>query len=327
MSEHPEISVIIPIYNGERFLRRAIDSVFQNGFLDFELLLFDDGSSDGSAAIIAEFAKDHPDTVRAFSHPNMGVARTRNKAIECANGRYLLFLDQDDWFDPGYMETFYDAIEKSGADVVFGGYKRPDASGRIVKKRLLSGKGYYPYIAIMAWAKIHRTAFLKENHIEFFDNNIGEDVVFCMHEASLTGNTAFIPYTGYNWYLNTESVSESKHKGLRDDVGILPWMEKVSGFHFETEQLKEYCLAKIVIYYLLHSGRKSSVKRFLTAYRELFRWLTDRFPDLAGNIYLRRGLPGETANVRFPVTIFAALHRWGMVGAFARLYCSGRAEE
>ncbi|GHU66523.1 glycosyl transferase [Clostridia bacterium] len=327
MSGQPEISVIIPVYNGERFLRRAACSVLKNGFADFELLLLDDGSSDGSAAILSEYAEKYPGRIRVFSHPNMGVARTRNKGIELANGRYLLFLDQDDWFDQGYMQTFYSAIESSGCDVVYGGYKRPDASGRIVKKRLLSGKGYYPYIAIMAWAKIHRTAFLKENNIVFFDNNIGEDVVFCMREASLTGKTAFLPYTGYNWYLNTDSVSESTHKGLRDDVNILPWMEKVMEFCFETEQLKEYCLTKIVIYYLLHSGRRSSAKRFMAAYQELFGWLGERFPGLTHNHYLQWGLPGETTGVRFPVSVFTALHRFGMIGVFARLYCCGRPEQ
>ena len=120
MNETPIISVIIPIYNGEKHLRRCIDSVFANGFGVLEILLLNDGSTDGSEAIIGEYEKTYPEVVRAFTHKNMGVAKTRNKGIESARGRYILFLDQDDWFDEGYIRTFYTAIENSGSDVVVG---------------------------------------------------------------------------------------------------------------------------------------------------------------------------------------------------------------
>ena len=137
VNEMPSVSVVVPVYNGEKHLRRCIDSVFANGFEDLEILLINDGSADGSAAVMAEYEKAYPGTVRAFTHENMGVARTRNRGIESARGRYILFLDQDDWFDHDYIQTFFEAIEKSGSDVVVGGYKRPDASGKIVLSRLL----------------------------------------------------------------------------------------------------------------------------------------------------------------------------------------------
>ena len=207
MRENPKVSIIIPVYNGAKHLRRCIDSIFANDFEGLEIIVLNDGSSDGSAEIIAEYKKAYPEGIRAFFHKNMGVARTRNRGIELARGDYLLFLDQDDWFDSDYVRTFYDAIDCSGSDVVVGGYRRQDANGNIVLTRLLPGHGYYRFITVTAWAKIHRADFLKENKIGFFDNNIGEDVVFCMDEAIHSEKFSFIPYTGYNWYLNEESVS------------------------------------------------------------------------------------------------------------------------
>jgi glycosyltransferase involved in cell wall biosynthesis len=319
----PQVSIIIPVYNGAAYLNRCIDSVLQNDFKDIEILLLNDGSTDNSPEISNSYASAYPDIVRVIAHPNMGVARTRNKGISLAQGRYILFLDQDDYYDPDYIRTFYEAIEASGDDVVIGGYKRPNASGKIVKRKLLSGKGYYQYITTFAWGKIHRTSFLQENNIEFFDNNIGEDVVFCISEAGLTKKFKFIKYVGYNWFVNEESVSNSKHKGLRDDVNIVPWMEKMSGFPFETEQLKEYFLVKIPIYYLLHSGRDSNKEKYLETYEKLFGWLRERFPYFEKNHYLLCGLTGETLSVKIPIIIFMLIHKLKLMKLFAGVYCKG----
>jgi len=273
--------------------------------------------------ILDAYRAEYPDVVRVFSHPNMGVARTRNEGISLSRGKYILFMDQDDYLDADYIRTFYDAIESGGYDVVIGGYKRPNDAGRITVRKLLSGKGYYQYITTFAWGKIHRAAFLKENRIEFFDNNIGEDVVFCIQEASLTNRFQFIKYVGYNWFMNKDSVSNKKHKGLRDDVNIIPWMEKMALFPFKTEKLKEYFLVKIPIYYLLHSGRESNAEKFLRTYLELFGWLRARFPGFEKNSYLLFGLTGETRGVKIPIAIFMRIHRLRLMKCFAALYCKG----
>jgi len=317
------VSVIVPVYNGEKHLRRCIDSVFGNDFDDFEILLLNDGSSDTSGDIIAEYERERPETVRAFSHGNMGVARTRNKGIDLARGKHILFLDQDDWFDKGYIRAFYDAIEESGSDVVVGGYKRPDASGRVVLSRLLSGKGYYQYITAAAWGKIHRGAFLKENGIEFFDNNIGEDVVFSTREAILSDRFSFIPYVGYNWYLNKESVSETDYKGFRDEVKLFAFLEKLGGLGYRDKALEEYFIVKSALYYLMHSGRTSAPERYKEVYAEIMGWIEARYPGFANNRFLNRGLPGESFKVRLAIRILMIVHRCGMAGVFAKMYCKG----
>jgi len=327
MKKQPEISIIIPVYNGATHLRRCIDSVFACGFEDIEILLIDDGSTDGSSGIMEEYGRDHADIVHCFFHDNMGVARTRNKGIDLAQGKYILFLDQDDWFDRDYISTFYQAIENSGSDVVFGGYKRPDTNGHIASKRLLSGKGFYQYIAVTAWAKIHRAAFIRENGIGFFDNNIGEDVVFCMQEAAATKKISFIPYMGYNWYFNEKSVSEETHRGFRKEVGIIEWMVKTASLGFCGAGLKEYSLAKMAIYYLLHSGKGSTPDSFFGVYKTLFEWLAGHVPGFEKNHYLLFGLPGETIGVRLAVSIFITLHRMNLVKLFSKVYCWGGTEE
>ncbi|MCL1895432.1 MAG: glycosyltransferase family 2 protein [Clostridiales bacterium] len=324
MDSYPSVSVIIPVFNGEKHLRRCIDSVFACGFEGLEVLLLDDGSSDGSAGILEDYEKEHPGIVRVFTHKNMGVALTRNKGIGLARGKYILFLDQDDWFDKDYIHTFCQAIESSGADVVVGGYKRPDADGRIVLRRLLPGTGHYRYITAAAWGKIHRTSYLIENDIEFFDNKIGEDVAFSMKEATLPGRFSFLPYVGYNWFLNKESVSETSYKGFRENVGLFRYLEKLGGFDYEDGRIEEYFVLKAAYYYLMHSGREGTPGKYKEAYAEVMGWIAGRYPAFLKNRFLNFGLPGETLKVRLAVCILTMIHRAGAIGLFARLYCKGR---
>ena len=92
----PKISVIIPVYNTEKYLHRCIDSVLAQTYQDFELLLIDDGSKDSSGAICDEYAAK--DTrVRVFHKENGGVSDTRNYGLDLAQGKYLMFLDSDDF--------------------------------------------------------------------------------------------------------------------------------------------------------------------------------------------------------------------------------------
>lgn len=111
---NPKISVIVPVYNVEKYLHRCIDSILAQTFTDFELLLIDDGSTDGSGAICDEYAtKDN--RVRVFHKENGGVSSARNLGLDNMRGGYLTFVDSDDWVDSTYLGEL---IEYSDADLV-----------------------------------------------------------------------------------------------------------------------------------------------------------------------------------------------------------------
>jgi len=111
----PEISVIVPVYRAEDFLRRAVDSVLSQSFPDFELLLIDDGSPDGSGVLCDALAKDDA-RIRVLHKENGGVSSARNLGMDEAKGRFLAFLDADDWFSPDALETLYSLAVTNEAD-------------------------------------------------------------------------------------------------------------------------------------------------------------------------------------------------------------------
>ena len=109
----PAISVIIPVYNAEQYLRRCVDSVLTQSYTDFELLLIDDGSRDQSPAICDEYAAaDH--RVQVFHKPNGGVSSARNLGLDHARGQWITFIDSDDFISPNYLS----AVNRSDADML-----------------------------------------------------------------------------------------------------------------------------------------------------------------------------------------------------------------
>ena len=114
--KRPEISVIVPVFNVEEYLDECMESFASQTFGDFELLLIDDGSSDGSPEKCGLWA-EKDSRIRVFHKENGGVSSARNLGIEEARGRYLAFADPDDWVDSRYLEKLYNAAEEAGADV------------------------------------------------------------------------------------------------------------------------------------------------------------------------------------------------------------------
>lgn len=98
------ISVIVTCYNHEKYIEQCLRSVFKQTYQNIELIVLDDGSTDGSKQIILKTLKDSPFEVKFESHKNMGVVKTRNKGIELINGKYFLFVDSDDYLPDDYVE-------------------------------------------------------------------------------------------------------------------------------------------------------------------------------------------------------------------------------
>jgi glycosyltransferase involved in cell wall biosynthesis len=119
--EHPLISIIIPIYNGEKYLRECIDSIVSQTWENWELLLIDDGSTDSSAAICDEYAKNDKRII-AVHKQNGGQASARNNGIAMAKGDYVTFVDADDWLEADTYEKMMAVIQSNSAEVVICGY-------------------------------------------------------------------------------------------------------------------------------------------------------------------------------------------------------------
>ena len=142
------ISVVVTCYNHQDYIEQCLRSIFEQTYQNIELLVLDDGSTDKSAQIIQETLVDSPFPTRFESHENMGVVKTRNKALQQIQGTYFIFVDSDDFLDVDYIESFYTTMLQEEADIVYGDLYDPDKKEIYLKSR--------PY---------DKVAFLTENFI------------------------------------------------------------------------------------------------------------------------------------------------------------------
>lgn len=129
-----EISVIVPVYNVEQYLPRCLDSILQQTFSDFEIILVEDGTEDGAGSICDDYS-GRDERIRVIHQKNMGLAQARKNGLSIARGRYIMFVDSDDWIDSQMLETMYGQAEKTNADVVCAQCRRVDEKGRILSRK------------------------------------------------------------------------------------------------------------------------------------------------------------------------------------------------
>ncbi|MEG2001104.1 MAG: glycosyltransferase [Evtepia sp.] len=143
----PEISVIVPVYKAETLLRSCVNSVLAQSFVDWELILIEDGSPDESGALCDMLASKEP-RIRVFHKKNGGVSSARNRGMQEAQGRYLAFLDADDWFAPEALQTLYDLAEKNDADTAGCAHYRAEVNGETSREAGALPPGVYDEMQI-----------------------------------------------------------------------------------------------------------------------------------------------------------------------------------
>lgn len=321
-----DITVIIPVYNGEKYIARCIDSVIKQKGIDLsriELLLLNDGSKDGSLAILKEYEKKYAEVVKVFDKKNTGVAKTRNMGIELATGKYTVFIDQDDYLDRDNLVTFFNKAEEGEYDIVVGGYKRPDTDGKILRVVSQPNTEYsVRYKISAAWAKIHRTDLLIKNNIRFYDNNYGEDIIFTMQENNATQKIEGIGYIGNNWFWNTKSVSNTSQRGLQGHIKIKELLTDMLPY-IKTE-MDAYYLIQTGVHYLLFSGRTAKARDFINLYKIIFQLYDSNGVKVTKNRFVAFGPKGALLSVRIAISGFVLLHRFKLVPLFAAIYCRGK---
>lgn len=139
-----KLTIIIPVYNKIRYLSGLLEQVMGQTFRDFECLLIDDGSTDGSGAVCDGFAEKDP-RFRVFHIPNGGVSHARNVGLDAARGEYITFIDSDDGIRPGYLENLVCCITQSDADLVISGYEKVDADGLVLNTVIPETAGLFPF--------------------------------------------------------------------------------------------------------------------------------------------------------------------------------------
>ena len=210
----PSVSIIVPVYNAEKTIERCVNSILNQTYKDFELLLLDDGSTDGSGMICDDYAK-RDGRVRVCHKENSGVSDTRNQAIDMAEGEYLQFVDADDRVAMEATQLLVERAQRTQADMVICHYyrvvgkKRKSVHGFLETDKVLTQREFATqlmeepssfYYGVM-WNKLYRTAIIHDHHIRCSEElGWSEDFLFNLEYIRYCQTFASIQLPLYYYY-------------------------------------------------------------------------------------------------------------------------------
>ena len=229
--EQPLVSVIIPMYNAEKFITRCLQSVCGQTYPNLEILALNDGSRDGTLAVCQALAAQDA-RIRVIDKPNSGVSDTRNRGLDLARGEYIQFVDSDDWLLPDFTARLVAAARQYRADLVTAPYRmvipRPEAAagqpaadereysllpaGVYNKKEYLwhvIGQPASFYFGVL-WNKLYRRDLIEQQHIRFPQAFYAEDQQFNLAYLQAAEVFAALPGAGYCYLQNPQSVCHTK---------------------------------------------------------------------------------------------------------------------
>lgn len=272
----PKISIIVPVYNAEKYLKGCIEAILNQSFQEFELIIIDDGSKDKSKKIIEEFSDEK---IRFIQQKNSGVSKTRNKGIQIARGKYICFIDADDRVARRHLEVLYKQVENDVLQIGMCNYEimykripkekiyeinniNFEKVGRIERFDILMNMG----IGINIWTKIYSRKFLLDNKIVFNEKmTYDEDMFFSWKCILLAEEIGFVDEHTYYYRLSEESATMRGHDNLYEkyvmafnEIRDIAVKEEKNNIRIDN-QIKKYFSQKIDNMFLMILREKKTV--------------------------------------------------------------------
>lgn len=291
MNEDVLISVIIPAYNCEKYLIRCLESLKKQSFTQYEVIIIDDGSIDNTGKIAKTFVKDYNNFKYIYQH-NLGVSSARNCGIENSRGKYITFIDSDDWIEKDYLYMLYTTINSNNISVCYSGYNIY-SEGRLVKRcrenkkfESFTAETFIPnsyYFYGSCWAGIFEKKCFEV--IRFpSDISYGEDMITVARVIEKYNGIGFVNYPLYNYEYNHEGALSSTYKydnKKLDKIKALKIVENLfadnnSSMRIMKGRIAEASMSLITNFYYDNDFSKETKKSLITEYRNNFKYFEKR---------------------------------------------------
>ncbi len=280
MAVNPKVSVIVPVYNVEKFIERCVRSLFEQTLKDIEYIFVDDGSSDASLEILQHLVKEYPEResdVYIIRQPvNGGVSLARNRGLESAHGEYVVLCDSDDWLELDMYEKMYDKAKEVDADIVGCDFyeEYPDHRSYIsqsfdVPQEDFIKKMLYGAVGGHTWRRLIKRELFVQHHLQFFPGlAMWEDLLFSVEAHCYSKRMGYVReglyhYVQYNTTSLVNTVNARQLESIQKVCGLLEDFLKGHGL------FEKYRLA---FYERVFIGKLNLV--FVPELRDYHRWQT-----------------------------------------------------
>ncbi len=278
----PEISIIVPVYNVEDYLGRCLDSILNQSFKDIEIIVVNDGSTDNSGIICDNYSKKNS-IIKVIHKKNGGLSSARNRGLEVAQGKYIGFVDSDDWIDKYMYEKLYNLCEDRNADIGICNFFRNE-SNRNVDDEVITELNNINGIRELFKGNLYRFSacnklFKKScfTNITFPEGRVHEDLSTTYKVFANADKVVHTKYRGYFYFIRENSILTSKYNEKRLDV-FIGWTEIIDFISKEYSEVENQVIACFSyacvdnMYYILNQvEEKGSKKRLLSVVQSYVR--------------------------------------------------------
>ena len=292
-------SIIIPVYNVKEYLRKCVGSILANSFSDYEVLLVDDGSTDGSDILCDELVQENAGRVRVLHQENQGPGCARNTGVAAAEGEYLFFVDSDDSLKPDALACLAAAVKKYRADILAFDFFSDDGEGHLLPMSANRGKADAPFTLAEqpefllsvpgVWQRIWRRT-LFDKGVRFPNRVWYEDICTVTKLFALAEKIVILPERPYCYLSRPGSIMNSRV--LPRNREIITAMEDILGWYQEKglfdRYQKELCALTVEHVLLVASVRVARIDPKSPILQELSDYVLKKFPDFQKNSYVRQ---------------------------------------
>ncbi len=232
----PQISVIVPVYNVGKLVKRCLDSLINQSVKDLEIIIVNDGSTDNSEDYLCPYFDD-PRIKYIKNEINRGLGNARNVGISSSQGEFISFVDSDDWIDLDLYKVMLENAVSTNSDIIICGiqneyencisskerysYIFPNEISKEKAISLLSRSEANNYmISPVVWNKIYKRTLLTENNVTFLENSYWEDNLFSFQIFTKTNKISIVPHICYHYYQREQSITNTFSKKHIDDLII-----------------------------------------------------------------------------------------------------------
>ena len=259
----PKVSIIVPVYNVEKYLKQALESAVNQTLNDIEIICIDDCSTDNSLNILKEYQLKDKRIKVIEQKENKGQGVARNLALDIAEGEYIMFLDPDDWLELNACEIAYNQISRNKNDIVFFGTKTYLNNKKVFNTNDIRIKPFAEYFdcpqvklyeiekpfikTFEIWYKIYNREYLNKNNIRFAPKRFGEDGIFSLKALVLSNTASFINAQLYNY--RRHELSTTSRDFLNKYIEYIAARERNYCSLFNIKNGEKY-LVQFLVYYI-----------------------------------------------------------------------------
>ncbi|MCI8443817.1 MAG: glycosyltransferase [Clostridia bacterium] len=247
----PKVSVIVPVYNVENYIRKCLESLVEQTLEEIEIIIVNDGTKDNSMSIIKEFADKYPQKIVILEKENGGLSDARNYAIPHAKGEYIAFLDSDDYIEKNMYQDMYEIAKKEKSDMVECDFywEYPHKTKTDIGQIYQGKKQMLEKIRVVAWNKLIKRKILQETKIRFPVGYHYEDVEFTYQLIPYLEKVSFLKKPCIHYIQREGSISNSQNERTKEIFDILENVinfYKQKGIYEEYQEQLEYIYVRIL---------------------------------------------------------------------------------